>query len=914
MDSAEYKASIGTVIRVSRQAIVTAQRIATLFKPASVVLVGASEVAGSFGDVIRRNLLEGGYTGAVHYVNPKHEAIGGRPVYPSVRDVPGTPELAIIVAPAAAVPEIIGDCGRKGTRAAVIVSAGFREGGVPGAGLERQLRLQARKHGLRFLGPNSLGLIRTDIGLNASCGPGLPAAGRLALVSQSGALCAALLDWARSRHVGFSSVVATGIGSDVDLGEILDYLARDPGTDSIMLYLEGIDEARRFMSALRAAARVKPVVVMKAARHASSPADTAFHTGSLVGADDVFDAAMRRAGVLRIRDFSELYTAAATLAAGVRVRGRRLAIVSNAGGPGTIATDRAEDRGLVIATLGAQTLQTLSGQLPPTARHGNPVFVRPDVDPARFAGAVQACLDDPGVDALLAILVPHAVTDPDTIAAAVIEVARQGRKPVFTCWMGGDSVEASRTQFAAHRVPSYMRPETAVDAIAGLGLYAANQQLLLQVPEPLALGSSPDRSRAQAVIDAALAAGREWLNPAESKQVLDAFGIPVVRSLPAHSAGEAAERAREAGFPVAMKILSPDIAHKTDVNGVRLNLGDERAVREAYPRMLEDVARARPDAELQGVLIEPMYREQNRRELMVGVVRDPVFGPAISFGLGGIFVEVIRDRAVTLPPLNQFLVHELIRRTRAGLALQPLRGAPAADEDAVEQVLLRVSEIVCELPTVGAMDLNPLIVTERGAVVVDARIGVLPPRPQALPYHHMAIHPYPSGLRDTMELPDGVVATIRPIRPEDAAMESAFVHGLSEQSKFLRFMFGLRDLTPAMLSRFTQIDYDRELALIAVIDTPAGEQQIGVVRYTTLPDEETCEFAIVVGDDWQGKGLARRMFGRLIEAARERRLKAMTGVTLRENTRMIELSRSLGFATGIDPEDPELVQMTLQLQ
>jgi acetyltransferase len=892
---------------------VTAKRVAALFKPSSVVLVGASDTSGSLGDIVRRNLIEGGFAGPVHFVNLRGGEIDGRAVHSSVLDLPESPDLAVILTPAATVPEIIGDCGRKGVRAAVVVSAGFREGGVPGAGYERQLRLQARKHGLRFLGPNSLGVIRTDIGLNASCGPSQPDKGRLALVSESGALCAAILDWARVRHVGFSSVIATGMGSDVEFGEILDYLGRDPATDSIMLYLEGVDRARRFMSALRAAARVKPVVVMKAGRHGTGPGDTAFHTGALVGADDVFDAAMRRAGVLRIRDFSELYTAAATLGAGVRVRGRKLAIVSNAGGPGTIAADRAQDRGLQIAQLGADSLRRLAEELPPAAREGNPVYVRPDVDRTQIAAAMRICLEDPAVDSLLAILVPHALTDTAAIAESVIEIAKGSRKPVFACWMGGAGVESSRSRFAAARIPNYMRPETAVDAIAGLGLYASNQQLLLQTPEPLELSSAPDRARAQAVIDAALAADREWLNPAESKEVLDAFGIPVVKSLPAHSAAEAAERANEVGFPVAMKILSPDIAHKTDVNGVRLNLVDERDVRGAYSRMLADVAKARPDAELQGVLIEPMYREQNRRELMIGVVRDPVFGPAISFGLGGIFVEVIRDRAVALPPLNQFLVHELIRRTRAGLALQPLRGAPAADEDAVEQILLRVSEIVAELPTVGGMDLNPLIVTERGAVVVDARIGVLPPKPAALPYDHMAIHPYPTGLRGSMTLPDGRVATIRPIRPEDAAIESAFVHGLSEQSKFLRFMFGLRDLTPSMLSRFTQIDYDRELALIAVIDTPQGEQQIGVVRYTTLPDEETCEFAIVVGDDWQGKGLARRMFTRLIEAARERRLKVMTGVTLRENTRMIELSRSLGFETRTDPEDPELVQMTLQL-
>jgi acetyltransferase len=889
------------------------KRVAALLKPASVVLVGASDTAGSLGDVVRRNLADGGFAGPVHFVNPRHESVAGQRVYASVLELPEPADLALILAPAATVPDVVDQCGRKGIPAAVIVSAGFREGGAAGAELERQTRSRARAHGLRYLGPNSLGVIRTDIGLNASCGPSQPDKGRLALVSQSGALCAALIDWARSRHVGFSSVISTGVGPDVDVGEILDYLARDPATDSIMLYMEGIEGARRFMSALRAAARVKPVVVMKAGRHGTGPGDTAFHTGSLVGADDVFDAAMRRAGVLRIRDFSELYTAASTLGAGVRLRGRRLAIVSNAGGPGTIAADRAQDRGLTLADLGAESLQRLAAELPPAARDGNPVYVRPDVDGTQFAAAARICLEDPGVDALLAILVPHALTDPDAVAESLIEIGKASRKPVFTCWMGGSAVEASRARFAAHKVPSYMRPETAVDAIAGLGLYAANQQLLLQAPEPLELASAPDRARAQAVIDAALAADREWLNPAESKDILDAFGIPIVRSLPAHSVDEAVARAHEAGFPVAMKILSPDIAHKTDVDGVRLNLADERDVRGAYARMLAHVARARPDAELQGVLIEPMYREQNRRELMIGVVRDPVFGPAISFGLGGIFVEIIRDRAVALPPLNHVLVRELIRRTRAGLALQPLRGAPAADEQAVEEILLRVSEIVCELPCVGAMDLNPLIVTERGAVVVDARIGVTTWPATARPYDHMAIHPYPSALRDSMELPGGIVATIRPIRPEDSAIESAFVHGLSEQSKFLRFMFGLRDLTPAMLSRFTQIDYDRELALIAVIDTPEGEQQVGVVRYTTLPDEETCEFAIVVGDDWQGKGLARRMFTRLIEAARARRLKVMNGVTLRENTRMIELSRSLGFTTRADPEDPDLVQMTLVL-
>jgi acetyltransferase len=479
--------------------------------------------------------------------------------------------------------------------------------------------------------------------------------------------------------------------------------------------------------------------------------------------------------------------------------------------------------------------------------------------------------------------------------------------------MGGASVASSREIFAAHKVPNYSTPEFAVDAIAALALHSANQAQLLQVPEPLEPTSAPDRATAQAIIDATLDAGREWLDPAESKGVLAAFGVPVLRSIPAKSASEAARAARKAGFPVAMKILSPDIPHKTDVGGVRLGLTDEATVRRAYRAMLGEVARARPDAKLEGVLIEPMYGQGHGRELMIGVVRDPVFGPAVSFGLGGLLVEVVRDRAVALPPLNSFLVQDLVRRTRAGIALQPLRGAPAADEGAVESMLLRVSELVCEMPDIGTLDMNPVIVTASGAVVVDARLGVLRRDPAARPYDHMAIHPYPSALVERLALEGGAIATIRPIRPEDAGIEAAFVHGLSEQSRFMRFMFAIHDLTAAQLSRFTQIDYDREMALIAVLDTPEGERQIGVARYITLEDGQTCEFAIVVADDWQGKGLARRLFALLIDTARNRRLKVMTGVTLRENSRMLDLARAKGFAVRMDDEDPALSRMTLSL-
>jgi acetyltransferase len=743
----------------------------------------------------------------------------------------------------------------------------------------------------------------------------MPNPGRLALVSQSGALAAAIMDWSRMRQVGFSTVISTGVGADIDFGEILDFLARDAATDSIMLYMEAITDARRFMSAVRAAARVKPVVLMKAGHAAEDGVPSAaFHTGALVGSDDVFDAAMRRAGVLRIREFSDLFSAAATLGSGVRVGGRRVGIVTNAGGPAQMAADRMEYRGLQLAELSAETLRELRALLPPSTMHSNPVYVRGDAMPDQYAQAVRMCLAEPAVDVLLAILTPFALTQPQRFAEEVAKVAAVQCKPLFACWMGGEGVLPSRQLFAEHKVPSYATPEAAVDAVFALTLFKNSQEQLLQVPTPLGPTSTPDLATAQAIIDAALAAKQEWLNPRDSKTILAAFGIPVVMSQPAHSAAEAVQIAEQIGYPVALKILSPDIAHKTDVGGVRLGRADARSVRDGYESMMRDVSIARPDARLEGALVEPMYLERHGRELMIGVVRDPVFGPAISFGLGGTMVEVIRDRAVALPPLNPYLVRDLIRRTRASQALQPLRGAPAAAQGAVEDVLLRVSEIVCELPGVGAMDLNPVVVTAKGAIVVDARIGVVQARPFAVPYRHMAIHPYPTGLDQRIELPGGGVGSIRPIRPEDAGIERDFVHRLSEQSRFLRFMFGLNDLTPAMLSRFTQIDYDRELALIVVVDTPAGEQQIGVARYITLPDEETCEFAIVVSDEWQGKGVARKLFQRLIDVARERRLELMTGITLRENGRMLDLARSLGFTLRSDREEPELMRMTLALQ
>ena len=888
-------------------------RLNKLFKPQSIALFGASDVAGKLGTIVLDNLKSGGYQGDLILVNPKYQEIGGLPCFGKLADAGQAVDTAIIVAPARAVPGIITECGENGVAAAVVISAGFREAGPRGQALEADMIRRARRYGLRILGPNCLGVIRTDIGLNATFSAGNAEPGRIAVISQSGALCTAILDWAQVNDVGFSSLISTGIGADVDFGEILDFVAMDPGTDSIMLYIEGLHDARKFLSAVRAAARTKPVVIMKSGRHEQASRAAVSHTGALVGSDDVFDAAVRRAGALRVQDFTEFFSTAATLSSGVRARGSRLAVVTNAGGPGVMAADHCADAGLELATLSEESLLRLDEALPESWSRNNPVDVLGDAGPERYQLAAQVCLDDPNIDAVLVILTPQAQTEPRAVAKNLVKLRKSARKPILACWMGQVSVRSSRKLFRKHDIPSYGTPEAAVRAFAALSAYNENQQHLLQVPGPIRPQSAPAIDNAEVIIEQALSEGRRILNQAESKAVLAAFRIPIVQSIPADSAPEAILVAQEMGFPVAMKIDSPDITHKTDVGGVRLGLADARQVRSVYQDLIENVAAQRPDAKVNGVVIEPMWKGRHGRELMVGIVRDEVFGPVVSFGLGGTLVEVLRDRAVSLTPLNSFLAKRLIDRTKAAKLLNSVRGSPAADREALESLLLRVSEMACELPTIVEMDMNPVIASAEGAVAVDARIIVAPHNEAARDYDHMAIHPYPRDLVQKADLVGGERVTIRPIRPEDAIIEREFVNGLSEQSRYLRFMYSISNISPDMLSRFTQIDYDREMALIATLVSRERERQIGVARYSTMPDSNACEFAIVVGDEWQNKGLARRLMKALIEAARERRFTRMVGVVLKENHRMIEFSRSIGFHVEPNPDDLDIVDVVLDL-
>lgn len=854
-------------------------------------------------------MIAAGFRGEVYGINPSHERLQSRPCYSSLVELNREVDLAIIATPPETVPAIIQQCGDRRVRAAVILTAGFREAGREGARLEQATIETAKRYGIRILGPNCLGLMRPGLGLNATFYRGNPSAGNLALVSQSGALCTAILDWASSRGIGFSAVLSMGSSADVDFGEALDYLVSDQETKAVLLYVEGVRNARRFMSSLRACARGKPVIVVKAGRTSKGSQAALSHTGSLVGQDDVFDAALRRAGVVRGLRISDLFAAAQVLALPVRTEGARLAIVTNGGGPGAIAADRACDLGVELAQLSESTLSRLNDQMPPHWSRSNPLDIIGDANDTRYRAAIDAVLSDEGVDGVLVLLTPQAMTEPVAVARTVIEAARDATKPVITCWMGDKQVREARTLLTESGLPTFHMPETAIEGFSHLTNFHRHQQLLLQAPPPLTRKPQPDVDGARAIIEAVLAEKRHVLTDLETKAVLAAFKIPVTHSVLVHSAHEALLQAESLGFPVAMKIHSRQITHKSDVGGIRLGISTASAVQSAYHELIVEVTRRAPGANIEGVVVEPMVTGRATRELLFGIKRDEIFGPVLVFGTGGVAVEVLKDRAMALPPINSLLADDLIRRTRADQLLGEFRGQPAVNREAIIEVLLRGSEIACELPWIEELDINPLIVDEHGAIAVDARIVVRPHAQATDTYAHMAIHPYPYHLVSQLILADGTDVTIRPIRPEDAAIEAEFVESLSPEARFFRFLYGVKELTPLMLARFTQIDYDREMAFIAVVDAGGTEKEIGVARYVRNPDGASCDFAIVVADAWQGKGVAHHLMLALLDNARSKGLESVEGDVLGKNQEMLHLSHTFDFEVSPHPSDAQVVHI-----
>jgi acetyltransferase len=826
-------------------------------------------------------------------------------------------DLAIIALPPDEVAAALEIAGRIKCQSALVISSGIN------ATQAAELHKMASRDGISLLGPNCLGFQRPNLQLNASVAGDLAMPGPLALVSQSGALTSSILDWARMNAVGFSTVVSLGPNTAVDMAQVLDFLASDAKTHSIVIYLEGITNARRFMSALRAAANAKPVVVLKAGRKHGGNRAALTHSGAIVGSDDVFDAALRRAGAVRVRSFVALFSAAKCLASRYKPVGKRLAIVTNGGGPGVLAADWVSEIGLELGRLTPEQSQQLKPQLPTLATLSDLIDVSEDAGPEQYRAAIEAASKAAQIDGLLVIYSPKTGIDGDAIATAIAGFARQASKPLLACWMGDASVGQARRILNDAVIPSFRTPEAAVGAFGNIASFYQNQQLLQQTPPPLSDLALPDVEGARLLIESVLAERRKVLTEMESKALLAAFHIPVTKTILARSPNEAIMIATQLGFPVALKIDSPDISHKSDVQGVVLNVMNAVGVRDTFLDMMQNVSRLQPDARINGVTIQNMSNQKRGREVCVGLVTDQPFGPVIAFGAGGTMIELINDRTMELPPLNQFLARRLIERSRVAESLGPWRGAPAADMVALEQILLRVSEMVCELPQLREMDINPIIIDDSGALAVDARIVIDNAAPSARHYNHLAILPYPSQYEQICPMAGGGEYIVRPVHPDDADMLQAFVRGLSPESRYFRFVSSMQELPATMLSRFTLIDYDREMALVAIhtetsLDGDAHPVEtsriVGVSRYITNPDRSTCEFSLVVADDFKGQGLGSRLMLSIMDFAREKGLTEIEGLVLANNNNMLKLMRSLGFAIKSFPEDPDFKLVTHLLQ
>jgi acetyltransferase len=897
--------------------------LSPLFTPRSVAIIGASEREGALGRYVFENVMRAGFRGTVYPVNPKYRSVLGVRAFPSIDALPEAPDLVVVATPAGTVADILHDAGVRGTRAAVVLSAGFAEAGSEGRARAERVAAELTRYGIRMLGPNCVGLMRPALGLNATFANAGAKPGPLALIAQSGAVCTAILDWAATTEIGFSSVISLGGAQDVDFGEALDFLVHDVDTRAILLYIEGVRDARRFLSALRAASRVKPVVVYKAGRYQSGATAATSHTGALAGRDDVWDAALARAGVVRVESSLQLFAAARLLAEPQIARvlkGNRLAIITNGGGPGVVAADAVQAAHLSLATLSTDTVRRLNAVLPPHWSHANPVDIIGDATPARFEETLRAVLDDAAVDAVLVLFCPQAVTTAEAAARAVIPVAQDAlkrlAKPVFTAWLGGASIGAARALFEKSGVANFLTPENAVEAFSNLARFREHQAELIQAVSASEAMRFHERAqaiaRANRIREAAASEGRTLLSEQEVKAIVAAFGVPVAEGVLSTSAGDAAEVAAEMGFPVVLKVDAKGLTHKSDIGGVRLNLSTRRQVMSAF----DDIVARAEEAGLQinGINVQPMLHFAHQREVMIGFSHDATFGPVVAFSAGGVAVEQLQDVALALPPLNFALAHALIQRTRMARVLTAYRNIPAVELDALAHLIVRVSTIATALPWVRELDLNPVLAHPGGVAVVDARMVVDHTQPVTdTRYRHMAIFPYPVELEREFRLKDGTAVQIRPIRPDDAARERAFVAAMSDTSRYYRFLHPLAALSDEMIARFTQLDYAREMALVAT--APEESVMVGVARYFPNADGRSVEFAIAVADAWQGKGLGRALMQDLIATARDAGFAMIEGSILRSNVGMLNLATQLGFATRATGESAhDVVRVELVLQ
>ena len=890
----------------------TTRNFDRLFDPKSVALIGASPEAGSVGLKIAQNLLAGKFSGPIHFVNPRHTAILGRSVYSTIADLPEAPDLAVVATPAPTVPTLIAELSEKGTRAAVVISAGL--GDSTGAMLKA-----AQPSCLRILGPNGIGLMLPTIGLNASFAHRDAPKGDIAFLSQSGALLTTVIDWAAGRNVGFSHVVSLGDMADVDFGDLLDHLAGDRHARAILIYMEAVKAAPKFISAARRAARVKPVIVVKSGRHEAGARAAHSHTGALAGSDAAYDAAFRRTGLLRVKTLPELFAAAEMLARQPKLAGERLMIVTNGGGAGVLAIDELQDAGGRSATLADVVRDRLDAVLPKTWSRANPVDIIGDANADRYRMAVSALLEDETSDALLVMQCPTALSSPIENANAVaqtVEVSGKGNgnaKPVLTCWLGDQSAWSSRELFASKGIPTFETPSDAITGFMQLVRHSRAQTELMQTPSGPSDGTVRADAEAAPEIARALEAGRTMLSSVEAKAVLASQGIPVAPTIVAKSVSDvraAAESLLASNAACVVKVLSPDITHKSDVGGVRLGLESAAAAATAAQEMLVRVGRVAPTAHIDGFMVEPMIRRPQAHELIIGMSVDATFGPLILFGAGGTAVEVMADSALALPPLDHTLARQLIGETRIARLLAGYRDRPPADLDAIADVLVRVSNLIVRLPEIRELDINPLFADDKGVLALDARIRVADEKkePRLVP----AIRPYPAQWEMDFEVEGLGRLRVRPVRPEDERRYEAFFAKVSKEDVRLRFFTPRVELSHKFLARLTQIDYAREMAFVAL----EGEEGrlAGVVRLVLDPDLVKGEYGILVRSDLKGLGIGWRLMRHLIAYARAEGIEEVSGVVLSENATMLAMVRELGFKVTADLEDPEVLNVTLDVR
>lgn len=879
------------------------RKLHKIFNPQRIALIGVTQNPQSVGGRVLTNLVGSGFRGVVYPVNPASEAVLGVPCYPDIRGLPKIPDLGIICAPAPEVPDIVRDCGEAGIEGLIIISAGFGEIGDEGRVLQEQVNEEFRRHpGMRIIGPNCLGIIVPSLHLNASFATGMPQDGHVAFISQSGALCSSVLDWALEEKIGFSNFVSIGNTLDVDFADLIDYFGEDEKTRSIILYVESIKQARKFMTAARAFARTKPIIAYKAGRFPESAEVAASHTGAMAAEDDVYDAAFQRAGIGRVLDIGEIFDYADLVGRKKIPRGARLGIITNAGGPGVIATDALIAANGSLAKLSDTTVAELNECLPPYWSHRNPVDVLGDARSKRIAKATEIVMKDEGVDAILVIVTPQAMTNPASIARAIGQLSAKISKPILAAWLGGKSMREGTQILNEAGVASYMTPEQAVHAFMTLVDYSRNLQTIYETPKDIPVQFTLDREKLRVEFSALFADKGPQLTEDLSKSILAAYGIPAVRAYPAQSADEAVELAGKLGYPVVLKILSPDITHKTDVDGVALNLQNQDMVFGAFHRLVKNARRDMPQARVDGATVQKMVFERNGLEMILGFRRDPVFGTVIMVGLGGTAVELFRDRALDFPPLNERLARRMLESLRVYPLLQGYRGRPAVNMERLIEIMIRLSYLAADHPQIREFDINPLLVGPGEVVVLDARAIVDKDvtAAGAKPYAHLALRPYPEEFVKNVKLRDGTSVVMRPIKPEDEPMWFDLLRNCSRESLYQRFRYVFHWETHEVASRYCFIDYDREMAIVMEMSENGGKKFLGVGRMIADPDHVTAEYAILVADAWQNRGVGSVLTDYCFEVAREWGIMRITAQTTSDNPRMIAMFERRGFEITLE--------------